>query len=103
MRSSLQQYLLNLVSFLDALRGPATEGSRTGTGPRTTTLGSTALNDSLSNRNLVHACVRANVCVCVSSRVHACVIVFVCVCACVCGCVCVRECVYVCLGVCMCV
>ena len=29
--------------FLDSLGGPATEGSRTGTGPRTTTVGSTDL------------------------------------------------------------
>ena len=39
---------LNLIprqfdQFLDSLYGPATEGSRTGTGPRTATLGSTAI------------------------------------------------------------
>ncbi len=31
--------------FLDSFRGPAADGPRTGTGPRTTTLSSTGLED----------------------------------------------------------
>ena len=42
--------------FLDSFRGPAADGQRTGTGPRTTTLSSTALAQLVLGELIIFDC-----------------------------------------------